>query len=122
MRCKRLLREAQKGQHRRARGAMMPLHGAAWGCRLSLLREVYAVDLADAVVKDHAVDPVWGVWGVYVAGSRCFAIHVDTLDGKLPDAGEYNAVDPDLARQMTMNLRQLSFMNEALNWRRKSLR
>ena len=81
-----------------------------------MLREVYAVDLADAVVKDHAVDPVWGVWGVCVAGSRCFAIHVDALDEKL------NAVDPDLARQMTMNLRQLSFMNEALNWRRKSLR
>jgi hypothetical protein len=39
-----------------------------------------------------------------------------------PGALIHHAVDPDLARQMTMNLRQLSFMNEALNWRRKSLR
>ena len=71
-----------------------------------------SVESRASVVEDHAVDLL------DVTGSRCFAIHVDTLDGKLPDAGEYNAVDPDLARQMTMNLRQLSFMNEALNWRR----
>ena len=58
-------------------------------CRACARQCICGADVAQDdtyVVEDDAVDLL------DVAGVACFAIHVDSLDGKLPDAGEYNVV------------------------------